>query len=265
MFRSNATWPGPDADSLQNDIMQGRPPSGAPFESDLPTASACRSPPCARREDPSEKADPVQARAARRGFINTLAGDAAQSVHETTNWLVSLGCRPGRYVKPGAALAGWRSNRPAHAGPEDWTGSARHCWKATIARSRRGFARWRWPSTRCRGGGNAVMRFVMVIANQALIPGQHDLRYRERDTVVAPSAPHLRWARHRGGGGGVRGVDQAAVYDRAAGAAAHSANIAPVQSRSEGPRVVENSFSDFQSASSICPSEACRIAVVSRL
>ena len=185
------------ADSLQGDIIQGRLSVEArlPSETDIAERFGVSQPTVREAMKILAAKKLIRSKRGPRGgvFVNTPSLEmAAQSVHETTNWLVSLG------VFDLADIVETRRNlgRVAielaclHAGPEDLD----RIGAALLESDHREISDEDFCSLEvafhqavAEASGNAVMRFVMVIANQALIPAVNmiSFRYRERDTVVA--------------------------------------------------------------------------------
>lgn len=220
------------ADSLQNDIMQGRLTVEArlPSESDLADRFGVSQPTVREAMKILAAKKLIRSKRGPRGgvFVNTPSLEmAAQSVHETTNWLVSLGVFDLADIVETRRSLGRVAIELAclHAGPEDLD----RIGAALLESDHREISDEDFCSLEvafhqavAEAGGNAVMRFVMVIANQALIPAVNmiSFRYRERDTVVAHQRRIFEALRARDTSAAAAAFEelidyQAAVYDRA--------------------------------------------------
>lgn len=185
------------ADSLQNDIMDGRLTVEArlPSEAELAERFGVSQPTVREAMKILAAKKLVRSKRGPRGgvFVNTPSLEmAAQSVHETTNWLVSLGVFGLSDIVETRRKLGRVTLELAcqHATDADFL----RMEAALLASDHREIAdedfcqlEVAFHQAVAEASGNAVMRFVMVIANQALIPAVNmiSFRYRERDTVVA--------------------------------------------------------------------------------
>ncbi|GAB1362798.1 FCD domain-containing protein [Rhodobacter sp.] len=227
------------ADSLQGDIIQGRLSVEArlPSEIDIAERFGVSQPTVREAMKILAAKKLIRSKRGPRGgvFVNTPSLEmAAQSVHETTNWLVSLGVFDLADIVETRRNLGLTALDMAcqNAGPED----LERIGAALLEADHRDISDEDFCSQEvafhqavAEAGGNAVMRFVMVIANQALIPAVNmiSFRYRERDTVVAFQRRIFEALKQRDGAAASSAfcelIDyQAQVYDRAVQARAEA-------------------------------------------
>lgn len=220
------------ADSLQDDIMQGRlgVETRLPSEADLAGRFGVSQPTVREAMKILAAKKLIRSRRGPRGgvFVNTPSLEMAeQSVHETTNWLVSLGVFDLPDIVETRRHLGRVALELACANAK--AADLARIEGALIESDHREISDEEFCSLEvafhqavAEAGGNAVMRFVMVIANQALIPAVNmiSFRYRERDRVVALQRRILEALEARDRAAATAALDalidyQAAVYDRA--------------------------------------------------
>ena len=185
------------AESLQDDIMQGRLGAAQrlPSESDLAERFDVSQPTVREAMKILAAKKLIRSKRGPKGgvFVNPPSLDiAAQTLHETTNWLVSLGAVGLTDIVDTRRSLGRLSIEAAclHAGREDHKRIEAALLELDHTEiSDEDFCRLEveFHQAVAAASPNALLRLVMVMVNQSLIPAANmiSFQFRQRDVVVA--------------------------------------------------------------------------------
>lgn len=185
------------AKSVQDDIMQGRLSAAQrlPSEADLAECFAVSQPTVREAMKILAAKKLIRSKRGPKGgvFVNPPSLDiAAQTMHETTNWLVSLGAVELSDIVGARRSLGRLSIEAAceHAGREDHQRIEAALLELDHTEiSDEDFCRLEveFHQAVAAANPNALLQLVMAMVNQALIPAANliSFQFRERDKVVA--------------------------------------------------------------------------------
>ncbi len=185
------------AESLQDDIMQGRLGAAQrlPSEADLAERFSVSQPTVREAMKILAAKKLIRSKRGPKGgvFVNPASLDiAAQTLHETTNWLVSLGAVELSDIVGARRNLGQISIEAAcaHATREDHKRIEAALLELDHTEiSDEGFCQLEveFHQAVAAANPNALLRLVMVMVNQSLIPAANmiSFQFRQRDKVVA--------------------------------------------------------------------------------